>query len=80
MVCSVGAARASFLGGKALRVTKFVAAAKGDTTISAVQAPAPAEPQLPNNDRPLWFPGSQPPEWLDGRYLDDVIVSFHGFN
>jgi light-harvesting complex I chlorophyll a/b binding protein 2 len=55
----VGAARTSFLGGKALRVSRIAAAAKGDTTVSAVAAP--------NSDRPLWLPGSQAPEWLDGR-------------
>ncbi|KAG0565102.1 hypothetical protein M758_8G159900 [Ceratodon purpureus] len=68
---SVGAARTSFLGGKALRVTRVAASTKGDTTISAVQAPTPTEPQLPNNDRPLWFPGSQAPEWLDGSLPGD---------
>jgi len=30
--------------------------------VSAVCEPLPP-------DRPLWFPGSSPPEWLDGRYV-----------
>lgn len=27
-------------------------------------------------DRPLWFPGSSPPEWLDGRYIYIYISTF----
>lgn len=34
-----------------------VGAGKG---VSSVCEPLPP-------DRPLWFPGSSPPEWLDGR-------------
>ena len=60
VVSNVGAVKASFLSGRALRMTKVAAASKGDMTISAVAAP--------QNERPLWFPGSQAPEWLDGRY------------
>jgi light-harvesting complex I chlorophyll a/b binding protein 2 len=44
-------------------MTKVAAASKGDMTISAVAAP--------QNERPLWFPGSQPPEWLDGSLPGD---------
>lgn len=61
VVSNVGAVKASFLSGRALRMTKVAAASKGDMTISAVAAP--------QNERPLWFPGSQAPEWLDGRYF-----------
>lgn len=65
MVCSkvvsnVASPKTVFLSGRALRVSKVAAATKGDTTISAVAAP-------PQNERPLWFPGSSAPEWLDGR-------------
>jgi light-harvesting complex I chlorophyll a/b binding protein 2 len=45
-------------------VTKVAASVKGDTTISAIQAPPP-------NERPLWFPGSTAPEWLDGSLPAD---------
>jgi hypothetical protein len=38
--------------------TSHVNATKG---VSSVCEPLPP-------DRPLWFPGSSPPEWLDGRY------------
>lgn len=39
--------------------TTQVNATKG---VSSVCEPLPP-------DRPLWFPGSSPPEWLDGRYV-----------
>lgn len=39
--------------------TRRANATKG---VSSVCEPLPP-------DRPLWFPGSSPPEWLDGRYL-----------
>ena len=39
------------------RISTRIAATKG---VSSVCEPLPA-------DRPLWFPGSSPPEWLDGR-------------
>lgn len=64
VVSNVGAVKASFLSGRALRMTKVAAASKGDMTISAVAAP--------QNERPLWFPGSQAPEWLDGRYVKQI--------
>lgn len=40
------------------RRTSHLEAKKG---VSSVCEPLPP-------DRPLWFPGSSPPEWLDGRY------------
>lgn len=56
---NVASTKASFFSGRALRMTKVAAYTNGDMTISAVAAP--------QNERPLWFPGSQAPEWLDGR-------------
>ena len=53
-----------FLSGRKLRVKKERAAIGGrsmGTTVCAV-----AEP-----DRPLWFPGSTPPPWLDGTLPGD---------
>lgn len=38
------------------------AGAGAGTRSFTVRAAAAADP-----DRPLWFPGSTPPEWLDGR-------------
>jgi light-harvesting complex I chlorophyll a/b binding protein 2 len=67
VVGNVASPKTVFLSGRALRVSKVAAATKGDTTISAVAAP-PAPPQ---NERPLWFPGSTAPEWLDGSLPGD---------
>nr|XP_016432331.1 PREDICTED: chlorophyll a-b binding protein, chloroplastic-like [Nicotiana tabacum] len=59
----VGATKASFLGGKRLRVSKHVApAGSRSVAVSAVAA---------DPDRPLWFPGSTPPPWLDGSLPGD---------
>ncbi|OIT40357.1 PREDICTED: chlorophyll a-b binding protein, chloroplastic [Nicotiana attenuata] len=59
----VGATKASFLGGKRLRVCKYVApAGSRSVAVSAVAA---------DPDRPLWFPGSTPPPWLDGSLPGD---------
>ncbi|XP_016475273.1 chlorophyll a-b binding protein, chloroplastic [Nicotiana tabacum] len=59
----VGATKASFLGGKRLRVSKYVApAGSRSVAVSAVAA---------DPDRPLWFPGSTPPPWLDGSLPGD---------
>jgi len=60
---ALGTPKASFLGGRKLRVNKYTAAVGGrsSTTVCAV-----AEP-----DRPLWFPGSTPPPWLDGTLPGD---------
>lgn len=57
----VGATKASFLGGKRLSLKKFTAPAAG--TPSFTVSAAAADP-----NRPLWFPGSTPPPWLDGRF------------
>ena len=58
----VGATKASFLGGKRLSLKKFTAPAAGTRSFT-VSAAAAADP-----NRPLWFPGSTPPPWLDGRF------------
>lgn len=60
VVRNVGSVKASFVCGRALRQTKVVSSAKGSFTISAVAQ---------ESERPLWFPGSQPPAHLDGRYV-----------
>lgn len=59
----LGTPKASFLGGRKLRVNKYTAAVGGrsTTTVCAVADP----------DRPLWFPGSTPPPWLDGSLPGD---------
>ncbi|XP_027942502.1 chlorophyll a-b binding protein 7, chloroplastic [Vigna unguiculata] len=59
----LGTPKASFLGGRKLRVKKYTAAVGGgsSTTVCAVADP----------DRPLWFPGSTPPPWLDGSLPGD---------
>ncbi|KAK3040859.1 hypothetical protein RJ639_029203 [Escallonia herrerae] len=53
----------SFLSGRKLRVTKYSAPAvtRSISTVCAVADP----------DRPIWFPGSTPPEWLDGSLPGD---------
>lgn len=54
---NLGGTKASFLGGKRLRQGKWVApTSRRAVTVSAVAS-----------ERPLWFPGSVPPPWLDGR-------------
>lgn len=59
----LGSTKASFLSGRKLKVNSFTApvGARSSTTVCAV-----AEP-----DRPLWFPGSTPPPWLDGSLPGD---------
>lgn len=64
--CIVGSTKASFLGGKKLKLRKYVAPA-GTRSVSV--SAAAADP-----DRPLWFPGSTPPPWLDGRFTTDSIL------
>ncbi|MQL86045.1 hypothetical protein Taro_018570 [Colocasia esculenta] len=55
------ATRAAFLGGRKLRTGKWVApSARRAVTVSAAA-----------NERPLWFPGSTPPPWLDGSLPGD---------
>ncbi|KAG9146307.1 hypothetical protein Leryth_008004 [Lithospermum erythrorhizon] len=59
----VAATKNSFIGGKQLRVSKF-SAPSGRRSVTTVCAAA-------DPDRPLWFPGSTPPEWLDGSLPGD---------
>ncbi|KAB1225820.1 Chlorophyll a-b binding protein, chloroplastic [Morella rubra] len=59
----VGATKASFLGGRKLRVRNYAALSR---TRSFSVCAAVADP-----DRPLWFPGSIPPPWLDGSLPGD---------
>lgn len=33
--------------------------------------PPKKAPKKPDTDRLVWFPGAQPPEWLDGSYVGD---------
>ncbi|XP_021776401.1 chlorophyll a-b binding protein, chloroplastic [Chenopodium quinoa] len=67
----LGAIRASFLGGKKLRETKFRAPLSSKSlSVSA----AAADP-----DRPIWFPGSTPPPWLDGSLPGDFGFDPLGF-
>ncbi|KAH6798120.1 photosystem I light harvesting complex protein [Perilla frutescens var. hirtella] len=58
----VGATKASFFGGRKLRVSKF----ESPSSTRSVAVCAAADP-----DRPLWFPGSTPPPWLDGSLPGD---------
>ncbi|KAI4368495.1 hypothetical protein MLD38_017047 [Melastoma candidum] len=64
-VSSLGTSKSSFLSGRKLRVSKFVSSApisaRSSVTVCAVADP----------DRPLWFPGSTPPPWLDGSLPGD---------
>ena len=54
----MGATKATFLGGIKLRQKKWIApAARRALSVSAEAT----------TERPLWFPGSTPPPWLDGR-------------
>ncbi|QCE02464.1 light-harvesting complex I chlorophyll a/b binding protein 2 [Vigna unguiculata] len=59
----LGTAKASFLSGRKLKMNSFTApvGARSSTTVCAVADP----------DRPLWFPGSTPPPWLDGSLPGD---------
>lgn len=55
----------SFLGGKKLRLNKKLnvpTVSRSGTSVRAVAA---------DPDRPIWFPGSTPPEWLDGSLPGD---------
>ncbi|XP_022862710.1 chlorophyll a-b binding protein 7, chloroplastic-like [Olea europaea var. sylvestris] len=56
------ATKASFLSGRKLRVSKNATS----TRVQSVTVCAAADP-----DRPLWFPGSTPPPWLDGSLPGD---------
>ena len=71
----VGSTKASFLSGKKLRLKKYTT----PTAARSVTVCVAADP-----DRPLWFPGSTPPPWLDGRSVKDLcfspkplLLSFH---
>ncbi|KAL8156926.1 hypothetical protein AgCh_001868 [Apium graveolens] len=59
----VGTTKASFLSGGSLRLSKLGAPVKtrSFTTVAAVADP----------ERPIWFPGSTPPAWLDGSLPGD---------
>lgn len=67
MACSYQrTTKTSFVSGRklSLKVNKFTSTATGvrsTTTVCAVADP----------DRPLWFPGSTPPPWLDGSLPGD---------
>ncbi|KAL6226817.1 hypothetical protein ACLB2K_000777 [Fragaria x ananassa] len=50
-----------------LRVTTCMLG-RGSTRVGAGKGVSSVCEPLPP-DRPLWFPGSSPPEWLDGRFL-----------
>ncbi|KAG2258821.1 photosystem I chlorophyll a/b-binding protein 2, chloroplastic [Brassica napus] len=54
-----------FLGGKKLRLKKKLSVPAVSRSAASVRAVA-ADP-----DRPIWFPGSTPPEWLDGSLPGD---------
>ncbi|KAJ6393160.1 hypothetical protein OIU77_022609 [Salix suchowensis] len=58
----VGSTKASFLSGKKLRLKKYTA----PTAARSVTVCVAADP-----DRPIWFPGSTPPPWLDGSLPGD---------
>ncbi|KAK8537317.1 hypothetical protein V6N13_042250 [Hibiscus sabdariffa] len=59
----VGTTKASFLTGNKLRsVRKYTK----PTAVRTVPVCAVVDP-----DRPLWFPGSTPPPWLDGSLPAD---------
>lgn len=64
---ALAATKASFFGGRKLRV-RNVAAPSGSSSTSFRVCAAAADP-----DRPLWFPGSTPPPWLDGR----SVITFY---
>ncbi|KAG0597965.1 hypothetical protein M758_12G033800, partial [Ceratodon purpureus] len=67
VVSNVGSAKTSFLAGRALRMSKVAAAAKGDLTVSATLVGDKTAPA----SRPLWLPGAEAPEWLDGSLPGD---------
>jgi light-harvesting complex I chlorophyll a/b binding protein 2 len=54
------ASSTSFLGGKTL-LRQATEAARPSFAVRAAADP----------DRPIWFPGSTPPPWLDGRSAAD---------
>lgn len=62
----LGATKASFLSGRKLRVSRYTSPAGARSLTRCAAA---------NPDRPLWFPGSTPPPWLDGRFDGKHIFS-----
>ncbi|CAI0627298.1 unnamed protein product [Linum tenue] len=60
---AVAATKAAFLSGKRLNVRKLTSSpvARQGVTVCAVADP----------ERPIWFPGSTPPAWLDGTLPGD---------
>ncbi|XP_075481757.1 chlorophyll a-b binding protein, chloroplastic-like [Primulina tabacum] len=60
----VGATKAAFLGGRRLRVSKVGTASSEARSVNV--SCVVADP-----NRPLWFPGSTPPPWLDGSLPGD---------
>ena len=57
----LGATKASFLSGRKLRVSQYTSPPAGARSLTICAAAA-------DPDRPIWFPGSTPPPWLDGRF------------
>eukprot|EP00244_Chara_vulgaris_P003373 TRINITY_DN160_c0_g1_i6.p1 TRINITY_DN160_c0_g1~~TRINITY_DN160_c0_g1_i6.p1 ORF type:complete len:271 (+),score=45.98 TRINITY_DN160_c0_g1_i6:368-1180(+) len=57
---SVTATRTAFVCGRSLRQVKAAAVSTGSFKVSAAA-----------EERPLWFPGSSPPAWLDGSLPGD---------
>lgn len=54
------------MSGKKVKLNKFSNKSNKRCCSSKVYAAAAADP-----DRPLWFPGSVPPPWLDGSLPGD---------
>lgn len=61
----LSATRASFLSGRKLRQAKTNWAAPTARKALSVAAEA--------TERPIWFPGSTPPPWLDGRFIFFIL-------
>ena len=59
----MGTTKASFLSERKLKLNNFTAPVGGRSTTTVCAAA--------DLDRPLWFPGSTPPPWLDGSLPGD---------
>ncbi|XP_075670541.1 chlorophyll a-b binding protein CP29.3, chloroplastic [Castanea sativa] len=46
---------------------------------SKKKSPPPAPKKTVNLDRPVWFPGAEPPDWLDGTMIGDRGFDPFGF-
>lgn len=46
---------------------------------SKKKSPRPAPKKTVNLDRPVWFPGAEPPAWLDGTMIGDRGFDPFGF-